>query len=270
MNKYGEVPDTGSASGNGDAAAAFPRRERVGSVKRVWIVLRKRLVGSSAFKSALVWSLAHGLRFINLTNPMLAGSRERVVEQSQYAPAIAALWHGQHIMGPFIKPDDIDMVALFSRSADAELNAQVAQKLGFGIVRGSGGRANTSQTEKGGARALIALKKALDAGKSVAMIADIPHGTPREAGLGIVMLARLSGRPVVPAAYASSRRKVLEKTWDKTVINLPFGRAAVALGEPIFVDRDADDAEMERKRREVTDALNAVTAQAYAMVDGKR
>ena len=74
----------------------------------------------------------------------------------------------------------------------------------------------------------------------------------------------------MPVAYASSRRKVLERTWDKTVVNLPFGRAAVALGEPIFVDRDADEAEMERKRREVTDALNAVTAQAYAMVDAKR
>ena len=91
MNKYREVPETIPASGNGEAAVALPRRKRVGSVKRVWIVLRKRLVGSSAFKSALVWSLAHGLRFINLTNPMLAGSRERVVEQSQYAPAIAAL-----------------------------------------------------------------------------------------------------------------------------------------------------------------------------------
>lgn len=270
MSKYREVPETGPAPGSGDSLLTVPRRKRVGSVKRVWIVLRKRLATSSAFKSALVWSLAHGLRFINRTNPMLPGSRARIAEQARHAPAIAALWHGQHIMGPFMKPDGVDMVALFSRSADAELNAQVARKLGFEIVRGSGGRGGGTRLEKGGARALFALKKALDNGKSVAMIADIPHGTPRQAGLGIVTLARLSGRPVVPAAYASSRRKVLEKSWDKTVVNLPFGRAAVALGEPIFVDRDADDKEMERKRREITDALNAVTAQAYSMVDAGR
>ena len=83
---------------------------------------------------------------------------------------------------------------MVSRSADAEMNALVIEKIGFQAVRGSGGRENTKHLEKGGARALIALKKALDAGNNVAMIADIPHGTPREAGLGIVTLARLSGR----------------------------------------------------------------------------
>ncbi|TIW76367.1 MAG: DUF374 domain-containing protein, partial [Mesorhizobium sp.] len=89
--------------------------------------------------------------------------------------------------------------------------------------------------DKGGAKALIALKKSLTAGKNVAMIADIPHGTPRDAGLGIVLLARLSGRPLLPVAIATSRRKVLEKSWDKTTINLPFGRSAVSIGAPIFV-----------------------------------
>ena len=97
-------------------------------------------------------------------------------------------------------------------------------------VRGSGGRDNTKHIEKGGARALIALKKALASGKNVAMIADIPHGTPREAGLGIVTLARLSGRPIVPIALATSRRKVIDKSWDKTTISLPFGRASLTCG----------------------------------------
>ena len=113
---------------------------------------------------------------------------------------------------------------MVSRSADAEMNALVIEKIGFEAVRGSGGRDSTKHLEKGGARALIALKKALDGGKNVAMIADIPHGTPREAGLGIVTLARLSGRPILPIALATSRRKVIEKSWDKTTINLPFGR----------------------------------------------
>ena len=93
------------------------------------------------------------------------------------------------------------LVAMVSRSADAELNALVIEKFGFEAVRGSGGRESTRHLDKGGARALIALKKALDAGKNVAMIADIPHGTPREAGLGIVTLARLSGRPILPIAH---------------------------------------------------------------------
>ena len=102
------------------------------------------------------------------------------------------------------------------------------------------------------------------------MIADIPHGTPRDAGMGVVLLAKLSGRPIFPAALATSRRKVLERSWDKTTINLPFGKAAIATGEPIFVSTDADDAEMERKRQELTAQLNAATTEAYRLVDGER
>jgi lysophospholipid acyltransferase (LPLAT)-like uncharacterized protein len=102
---------------------------------------------------------------------------------------------------------------------------------------------------------------------SVGTVADIPSGTPRQAGMGIITLAKLSGRPIVPIALNTSRRKVLEKTWDKTTINLPFGRSAIFFGEPIHVARDADDAEMERKRRQLTDALNAVAARAIKVAD---
>jgi lysophospholipid acyltransferase (LPLAT)-like uncharacterized protein len=159
---------------------------------------------------------------------------------------------------------------MVSRSADAELQALMIEKFGIEAVRGSGGRENARHLDKGGAKALIALKKSLVAGKNVAMIADIPHGTPRDAGLGIVLLARLSGRPILPAAITTSRRKVLEKSWDKTTINLPFGRSAVVVGTPVFVPADADEAEMERKRQELTDSLNAATAEAYRLVDGNK
>jgi lysophospholipid acyltransferase (LPLAT)-like uncharacterized protein len=159
---------------------------------------------------------------------------------------------------------------MVSRSADAELNALMVEKFGIEAVRGSGGRESSKHLDKGGAKALIALKKSLVAGKNVAMIADIPHGTPRDAGLGVVLLARLSGRPILPAAIATSRRKVLEHTWDKTTINLPFGRSAIVIGTPVFVPANADAAEMERKRLEITASLNAATAEAYRLVDGSK
>jgi lysophospholipid acyltransferase (LPLAT)-like uncharacterized protein len=85
--------------------------------------------------------------------------------------------------------------------------------------------------------------------------------------MGVILLAKLSGRPILPVAFTTSRRKVLEKSWDKTTINLPFGRGATAVGAPIFVRSDADDTEMERKRQELTIALNAVTTEAYRLVD---
>ena len=251
-------------------AQANGRRPASRPLKQLWRKVRKPLARSRIVKQLLVVLIAGLVRLVYRTNPAVEGSDDISEAVAAHTPAIAALWHGQHILGPVVNPRDNRIVAMFSRSADAELNAAVAQQLGFDVVRGSGGRAGADNAGKGGARALIALKKELDGGSNVAMIADIPHGTPREAGLGIVTLARISGRPVVPLAIATSRRKVLEKSWDKTTINLPFGRRALAVGEAIYVPADADADMLERKRQEVTASLNAATARAYLLVDGAK
>jgi lysophospholipid acyltransferase (LPLAT)-like uncharacterized protein len=243
-------------------------RRKPGPLKAFWRRIRAPLAESRFVASLVVALLSFAIRFVYATNRMVPGSNDPNVEFRKYSSGIAAFWHGQHILLPSLKPKGAAMIALFSRSKDAELNARVAERFGLGTVRGSGGRDQARSAEKGGAKALIALKKALDQGKAVAMIADIPHGTPREAGLGIVTLARHSGKPIVAAALATSRRKVIESSWDKTTINLPFGRKAFVVGDPIYVPSDATAEEMEAKRREVTAALNAVTERAYRLVDG--
>ncbi len=258
-----------AASVRSRSSASGDKRQKAS--KRLWRRIRQPLAQSRFAKSAVASLLAQALRFIRLTNPLTKGSTAIAGgEYGHLEPGIIALWHGQHIMAPVFYPKGRPLVAMVSRSADAELNALVVEKFGIEAVRGSGGRDNARHLDKGGAKALIALKKSLVAGKNVAMIADIPHGTPRDAGLGIVLLARLSGRPILPAAIATSRRKVLEKSWDKTTINLPFGRSSIVVGTPVFVAKDADDAEMERKRQEVTSSLNEATAKAYSLVDGAR
>jgi len=247
-----------------------PRRKRSnGPLARFWRRVRKPLVESRVVKNVIASTLAFGMRFVRWTNPLAKGS---VVLEDVFRAnprTIYALWHGQHIMAPAFNPRWHPLVAMFSRSADAEINALVAEKLGLETARGSGGREREKSQEKGGARALIALKRALDKGKSVSMIADITHGEARQAGLGIVTLARISGRPVIGIAIATSRRKVLEKSWDRTAINLPFGRCGVAVTEPIYVSSDAGDADMQRLRVEMTDALNAATDEAYRLADSR-
>ena len=238
-------------------------------LRSAWRAIRRPLLQSSFFKHALATALTGSLWLIRWTNPLKKKEFAIAGAYAKFTPGICALWHGQHLLIPFYYPRGKPLVIMVSRSADAEMNALVIEKIGFEAVRGSGGRDRSRHLEKGGANALIALKKALDAGKNVAMIADIPHGTPREAGLGIVTLARISGRPIVPMALATSRRKVIEKSWDKTTISLPFGHATIITGEPVSVPADADDAMMEEKRRELTASLNAATQQAYAIADGR-
>jgi lysophospholipid acyltransferase (LPLAT)-like uncharacterized protein len=87
----------------------------------------------------------------------------------------------------------------------------------------------------------------------------------RVAGPGIVALARLSGRPIVPTAVVLSLR-VQFHTWDRATLGLPFGRAIVVTGDFIRVSADADEKEMEAARRAVERGLDEAHRKAYAMV----
>ena len=100
------------------------------------------------------------------------------------------------------------------------------------------------------------------------MTADVPIGTPRSAGSGIVMLARLSGRPIIPIAAATSRFLVLN-SWSKATVNLPFSTLAVVAGEPLFVAGDADGDAIEIARQKVETSLNHVTERAYALTGSR-
>jgi lysophospholipid acyltransferase (LPLAT)-like uncharacterized protein len=244
-----------------------PKR-RIG--KRIWVTVRQPLARSPVVNYLLPRLISAFIRLTYRTNPITIGSSDPLAIFLQNSPVIIAIWHGQHLTVPALKTlTDKPVVALFSRSADAEMNARVAARMGLEIVRGSGGRAGIDAVSKGGVSALLALRRALAGGKTVAMIADIAKGKPRDSGMGIVTLARASGRPILPIAYATSRRYVLEGSWDKTTINLPFGRGAVICADLVYVPADADEAIMEEKRREVTKGLNAATKAAYALLDGQ-
>jgi lysophospholipid acyltransferase (LPLAT)-like uncharacterized protein len=108
---------------------------------------------------------------------------------------------------------------------------------------------------------------ALQEGYNVALTADVPK-VSQVAGPGIVMLARLSGRPIYPVAVATSRRITL-KNWDRSAVNLPFGTVAIVVGDPMMVPGDADEALLEQCRSAIEQRLKQVTARAYAIVDRK-
>lgn len=233
-----------------------------------WRQIRQPVKESKLLKRFVAAIAVAYVKLVRLTNPMAKGSDDPTDGFLRNKNSIFGLWHGQHLFFPGYHPRGNPMATMISRSADAEINALYVEKFGVTVFRGSGGREREKTVEKGGARALLSMKKALDAGMSVTTVADIPSGTARDAGMGIITLAKLSGRPIVPAALTTSRRKVLERTWDKTTINLPFGRSAALFGTPIHVARDAGEAEMEAKRRELTAALDDVTERAKKLADG--
>lgn len=226
----------------------------------------KRLLASDGFQNVAAAFLHAGLRLVYGTNRPVSDSDDLEAAVEGKLPVIIALWHGQQMLAPFVYGRNSSVAALVSRSRDAEINARVLKLCGVRVIRGSGGRERSQTWRKGGVGALKSMAHALSDGFNIVMIADISKGTPRQSGEGIVALAKLSGRPIFPMAIATSRHHVIEKSWDKTTINLPFGRACLKLGNPIHVPRDVSTAEMETFRQRVTDELNSVTEKAYRAV----
>ncbi|MCC6734662.1 MAG: lysophospholipid acyltransferase family protein [Bauldia sp.] len=204
----------------------------------------------------------------------LVGSTNRLVYEGSvdYAtldlskPLIITMWHGQHLLVPAVRRADHRVVALISRHRDGEINAIAARKLGIGTIRGSAARDRSRVIERGGVSGFLKLRAALREGTSVTLTADLSKAVARRAGIGIIQLARASGVPIAPVALATSRR-INVRSWDRTSVNLPFGRMAMVIGDYISVPADADDAAMEAKRLALEAELNRITARAYALAD---
>jgi lysophospholipid acyltransferase (LPLAT)-like uncharacterized protein len=178
-------------------------------------------------------------------------------------PVIIAMWHGQHFLMPFLRRQHRVKV-LISRHRDGEINAITAERLGIDVLRGSGSHESRYEA-KGGVAAFKSMLATLAEGVNMALTADVPK-VSRVAGLGIIRLARDSGRPIYPVSFATSRRIVLDN-WDRTCVNLPFSRGAIVAGDPIRVPKDADSQALEQARAALEAALNATTDRAHAIVD---
>jgi lysophospholipid acyltransferase (LPLAT)-like uncharacterized protein len=233
-------------------------------------MIGKRIVQSEAFKTAVGFIAAMLIKFVRRTSRFEV--RRGDIAQRFWTgdePFIGATWHGQNLILPTFWHNWREMRILVSRHGDGEIVSKIMHFLGVGTIRGSGvpkGEERRNKYKgKGGAGALRAMVRALGENVSVGMTADLPPGPARRAGDGIVMLARLSGRPIVPVA-ATTRARIRLNNWDKFTINLPFTKGALVWGEPIYVPRDADPETLEAARLSVENALNAVAEEADRMV----
>jgi lysophospholipid acyltransferase (LPLAT)-like uncharacterized protein len=226
----------------------------------------RHLTRAPWFQGAAGFIAAAFLRLVWRTNRVTLEPADIYDIVEPQMPVILAFWHGQHFMAPFVKKPRHRAKVLISRHRDGEINARAAAHFGVGAVRGSGDHGSAFH-RKGGVGAFREMVTALEEQYNMALTADVPKRA-RVAGLGIIMLARESGRPIMPFALATSRFIQLNN-WDRTTINLPFGRGALIGGEIIHVPRDADSVMMETLRQRLEATLNDVTRRAYESV-GRR
>lgn len=200
-----------------------------------------------------------------------ATTRWTRVNQAAIAPfwrgdgkLIGCIWHGRfaliHKMWAF-GPNIPKAKMLISQSREGGIVAHTARAVGAEVIRGSAAKAGGRR--KGGVEALLAMARHIEGGGVIAMTPDGPRGPRMRAKRGPVQLAKLAGAQIMPVTWASSHRIVFDKSWDKFVLPLPFGKGALVWGEPIDPPGpDASDAEIEAVRVKLEAEMNRIAAEA--------
>jgi lysophospholipid acyltransferase (LPLAT)-like uncharacterized protein len=169
---------------------------------------------------------------------------------------IYALWHGR-IMPGIIYLRDRGIVVITSENFDGEWIARIIRRFGFGTARGSSSR--------GGAKALVQLRRDLRAGRPVAFTIDGPRGPREVAQPGAVWLAGATGNPILPFHIESSSFWTA-RSWDRHQVPKPGSHVAVAMGPPIEVPAGADDAAIDAGRRALEAALARLKDDAMQLI----
>ncbi len=164
---------------------------------------------------------------------------------------IFAFWHNR-IMPMVYALRHNKTIVMVSKSTDGELISRTISAFGARTIRGS--------TGKGGGEALLKAIRSIKKGGNCVITPDGPQGPACRAQDGVVHLAAMTSRPVVPVSFSSSRQISLH-SWDRFKIPLPFSRAVLAYGKPVKVSKNDD---REQKRKEIEQALQNVTS----FVDG--
>lgn len=173
-----------------------------------------------------------------------------VSELLQGRPYIAAFMHQRLFMMSYAKPLQQPFVMLTSHNRAGSLTSTIIRPFNIDHVRGSSSDPRKPHKDKGGSAGLRGLLQALKQGVPVGVTPDGPRGPAGSVAPGIVALAKLSGCPIVPVAF-SCPRALIGRGWDKFILPLPLGGGVIGAAEPVYIARDADDAEQCRMLEQI-------------------
>jgi len=188
------------------------------------------------------------IRFLGLTSRITIKGRN-----DHHGPAVYALWHRQEVLMIWLNRNR-GVCGLVSQSKDGEYMARILLGMGFNVIRGS--------STSGGTQALRALTRAARSGYSIAVTPDGPKGPIFKVHPGTIFIAQKAGVPIIPAACAIARKKIL-RSWDKYQFPLPFNRIEAVYGEPLHV---AEGDDIAAKAAELESRLNALTEEAERLL----
>jgi lysophospholipid acyltransferase (LPLAT)-like uncharacterized protein len=198
------------------------------------------------------WLIALGFRLLQIWARTLRyeiDDRSNLINIPVTENYIGSLWHNRLLLISYIlkrfaphRPG----AGLISASRDGDLVADLTQRFGFDVVRGSSSRL--------GASGMLELTNVLASGRDVLITPDGPRGPAYKLGPGIVFLAQKSGAAVVPAnmEYSSCWRL---KSWDRFILPRPFSKVRVIFGPLYRVALTTTDEEFEAERLRLQNAM---------------
>jgi len=208
---------------------------------------------------AIAYRLGRLLWWTNRMQPPIGLERARAAVR-EHGAVIPACWH-QHLFYGVralleLEPDGLKLGFLISPSVDGTAPAMLVGKVGGHVIRGS-----STHT---GARALRDYYETIVKQEiSPALTPDGPKGPLHEFKPGAVMLAQLTGKPILPVSVAASRTFRFP-TWDRFELPLPFSRVVIAYGEPVKMPRGVDAESLARLQGEMAGRLQALQQEARA------
>lgn len=177
------------------------------------------------------------------------GGRHALIRGSLKEPCIWAFWH--RVIIPICwYGRDRGIVVMNTTAFDGQWTRKVIEWLGFGTAQGSSSR--------GGLRGLQVMAQRIAEGLDCAFTIDGPRGPRYVAKVGPVLLARMTGAPIVLFHIGVDRGKTIEKTWDHFLLPGLFARTVLIGLPPIHVPRDADSETIKAKHEEMQKALERV------------
>jgi lysophospholipid acyltransferase (LPLAT)-like uncharacterized protein len=184
---------------------------------------------------------------------------------NEHGAVVPVFWH-QHLMvcARFIADRRAKLKTGFmiSPSVDGQAPTMLAELYGAHVVRGSG-----SYT---GVRAVRGVYQAIvKEGISPGITPDGPRGPRFRFKPGAIFTAQISGKAVVPIAFAAKPAWIL-KTWDKFIVVPPFAKIVIAIGEPYFPEKKLSDEQMEAAERELERRMLQTYREAAAALTANR
>lgn len=140
-------------------------------------------------------------------------------------PVIYILWHSRILPLLYHRRGE-GMALLISRHRDGGYLAELSERWGYRVVRGS--------SKRGGEVGLLGLVRALKSGGEVALTPDGPRGPAERMKPGALAAAQHSNALVVPSGARASSAWWIQ-SWDRFCVPRPFATVDIVYSAPFGV-----------------------------------